>query len=53
MSNNLKQDQNLNEFEITPNFAYVVDPITAEEMGAFKEEAIFFVDIEEAIEDDI
>lgn len=53
MSNENKQNQEFNEFEITPNFGYTVDPITAEEMGAFKEEAIFFVDIEEAIEDKI
>lgn len=50
MSNN---NQEMKEFDITQNFGFTVDPITAEEMGAFVEEAIFFVDIEEAIEDKI
>ncbi|MDN5071436.1 hypothetical protein ACN09X_04755 [Aliarcobacter butzleri] len=38
------------DIEITPNFPYEIDPATAEELGAFREDAIFQEDVEEAIE---
>ncbi len=41
------------ELEITPNYPYEVEPLTAEEMGAFIEDALFIEDIEEAIEGEI
>ncbi|MCT7910719.1 hypothetical protein N5912_02650 [Arcobacter lacus] len=41
---------NIENLEITPNFSYEVDPETAEELGAFEEDAISQDDVEEAIE---
>ena len=41
---------NIENLEITPNFSYEVDPETAEELGAFIEDAIFQEDVEEATE---
>ncbi|NLO16666.1 MAG: hypothetical protein GXZ15_04165 [Campylobacter sp.] len=41
-----------NNKSITPNFAYEVDPIEAEELGAFIEDAIDFEDVIEAVEDE-
>lgn len=40
----------IDDLEITGNFGFEVEPLIAEEMGAFIENALFFEDIEEAIE---
>ncbi|MBZ7936333.1 hypothetical protein H2279_06815 [Campylobacter sp. B0100352/1] len=39
------------ELEIIPNFSYEVDPLTAEELGAFEENALNEKDAKEGIED--
>ncbi len=41
---------NIEDLEITGNFGFEVEPLVAEEMGAFTEDALFFEDVEEAIE---
>ncbi|MCV3371733.1 hypothetical protein L8T99_06935 [Campylobacter lari] len=42
---------NFKELETIPNFSYEVDPLTAEELGAFEENALNKEDVEEGIED--
>ncbi|MFA6760278.1 MAG: hypothetical protein WCR69_04460 [Sulfuricurvum sp.] len=42
----------IDKLPITLGFGYEVDPIEAEELGAFVEDAIDFEDVEEAIEDE-
>ncbi|EKT0455030.1 hypothetical protein QDH62_001696 [Campylobacter jejuni] len=39
------------ELETIPNFGYEVDPLEAEELGAFKENALSEEDAKEGIED--
>ncbi|HDX6281768.1 TPA: hypothetical protein RPW15_000176 [Campylobacter fetus subsp. venerealis] len=41
-----------NELDLIPGYGYEIDPELAEELGAFKEDAILEYDIKEAIEDE-
>lgn len=42
---------NFKELETILNFSYEVDPLTAEELGAFEENALSEEDAKEGIED--
>lgn len=43
--------ENFKELEIIPNFSYEVDPLIAEELGAFEEKSLSEEDAKEGIED--
>lgn len=40
------------ELPLTPGYGYEVDPLEADELGAFKEEALSQEDVKEALEDE-
>lgn len=41
-----------NELDLTPGYGYEVDPESAEELGAFEEDALNDDDAKDAIEDE-
>lgn len=43
---------NFQELPLTPGYGYEVDPQKADELGAFKEEALSQEDVKEALEDE-